>query len=65
MRNVAGDIVENVELVSEFKKEDGRHSQHYRITYRDMSRTLLNEEVNALQETVRQRLQDKLNVILR
>lgn len=51
--------------MSEFKKDDGRHSQHYRIVYRDMSKTLLNEEVNALQDTVRQKLTDQLGVTLR
>lgn len=65
VRNAAGDIVETVELISEFKKDNGQHSQFYRITYRDMSKTLLNEEVNTIQTQVRSDLEKKLGVILR
>ncbi len=34
VRNLAGDLAEKVELMSEFTAKDGRHSHHYRITYR-------------------------------
>ena len=65
VRGVAGDIVESVEFLSEFKKPNGQVSHHYRITYRDMSKTLTNEVVNELQWTVRKDLQEKLGVTLR
>lgn len=65
VRNVAGDIVESVEKMSEFKKPDGKVSHHYRITYRDMSTTLTNDVVNDLQMTVRNQLVEKLSVELR
>ncbi len=62
---MAGDIVESVELMSEFKKPNGQHSQHYRIVYRDMGATLTNEAVNDLQSQVREELVRDLKVVLR
>ncbi|KAG5191967.1 phenylalanine--tRNA ligase [Tribonema minus] len=66
VREVAGDMVEEIALVDEFAHpKTGRVSKCFRLTYRSMDRSLTNKEVDALQELVRQRLVDKLGVELR
>ena len=59
VRDVAGDLVEQVELIDEFTHpKTKRVSQCYRITYRSMDRSLTNEEIDALQDTVRRLLEE-------
>jgi phenylalanyl-tRNA synthetase alpha chain len=66
VRDIAGDLVENVELVDEFTHpKTNRQSHCYRIIYRSMDRSLLNSEVNDLQEKVRQDVVGTLGVELR
>jgi phenylalanyl-tRNA synthetase alpha chain len=66
VRDVAGDLVEELTLVDEFvHPKTQRHSKCFRITYRSMDRSLTNEEIDALQETVRERLATRMNVELR
>ena len=63
---MAGDLVERVELFDEFEnKKTGKKSQAYRVTYRSMDRSLTNEEVDKIQENVRDQLKSKLLVELR
>eukprot|EP00316_Scyphosphaera_apsteinii_P011993 CAMPEP_0119308324 /NCGR_PEP_ID=MMETSP1333-20130426/10029_1 /TAXON_ID=418940 /ORGANISM="Scyphosphaera apsteinii, Strain RCC1455" /LENGTH=411 /DNA_ID=CAMNT_0007312067 /DNA_START=73 /DNA_END=1308 /DNA_ORIENTATION=- len=65
-RAVAGDLVEKVDLVDAFTHpKTGRNSQCYRLTYRSMDRSLTDEEVNRLQEELRQRASSDLLVELR
>lgn len=64
IRSVAGDLVETASLVDEFSK-DNRQSHCYRVVYRAMDRSLTDEEVNALQSTVRSALTSELRVELR
>ena len=59
-------MIENVDLIDEFvHPKSGRRSQCYRLTYRSMERSLVNEEVDAIQELVRADLVAKLEVELR
>ncbi|KAG6890689.1 hypothetical protein C0995_005062 [Termitomyces sp. Mi166 len=66
VRDVAGDIVEDVEKIDEFvHPKTGRTSTCFRINYRSMDRSLSNEEVNAIQAQVVSRLKDQLGVEIR
>ena len=66
VRNTAGDSVEDVSCVDNFKHpKTGRQSLCYRITYRSLEKTLTNEEANAMHEKIRQELVAKFGVELR
>ena len=66
IRNVGGDLVEDVRLTDEFTHPvSSRKSFCYRINYRSLERTLTNEEANQLHEDVRGNLVEKLGVELR
>jgi len=66
VRDVGGDLVEDVKLVDGFTHpKTGRKSLCYRINYRSLERTLKNEEANELHELVRSRLVEKMGVELR
>jgi phenylalanyl-tRNA synthetase alpha chain len=66
VRNAAGDSVEDVRLIDNFKHpKTGRQSLCYRVTYRSLEKTLTNEEANALHEQIRRELVEKFGVELR
>ncbi|XP_057306195.1 phenylalanine--tRNA ligase, mitochondrial-like [Hydractinia symbiolongicarpus] len=66
VRSVAGDVVEEMTLVDQFIHPKTRKSSVcYRITYRAMDRTLRDEEVNELQDEIRNSVERTLNVSLR
>ena len=63
---VCGELVEKMELVDEFTNpKKGKTSHCYRVTYRSMDRSLTDEEVNQLQESLRTRATDALGIELR
>lgn len=63
---IGGDLVEEVQLIDNFTNPKmQRTSNCYRITYRSMERSLKDEEVNKLQDAVRQRVSEQLKVELR
>jgi len=65
-RSVAGDLVEQIELIDKFTHpKTHRTSCCYRVTYRSMDRSLTNEEINDLQNTLRDRTVSDLLVELR
>lgn len=66
VRNVAGDLVESVKLIDSFTHpKTGKKSLCYRINYQSMDRNVTNEEVNKLQESVRDTLVKLYSVKLR
>ncbi|RDL40323.1 putative phenylalanyl-tRNA synthetase, mitochondrial [Venustampulla echinocandica] len=66
VRDVGGDVVEDVTKVDEFTHpKTGRKSLCYRINYRSLERTLTNEEANEFHEKVSRELVNKLGVELR
>ncbi|KAB5586039.1 hypothetical protein GE09DRAFT_1166599 [Coniochaeta sp. 2T2.1] len=66
VRNICGDVVEDVKLVDEFTHpKTGRRSMCYRINYRSLEKTLTNEETNRMHETVTKELVEKLGVEIR
>jgi phenylalanyl-tRNA synthetase alpha chain len=66
VRDVAGDLVEQVSLIDDFVHPNtGRTSHCYRISYRSMDRSLTNQEIDSLQEQVRERTVKELGVELR
>lgn len=66
IRNRAGDLCESIELKDHFVHPKTKKTSYcYRIVYRSMDRTLTNEEVNVIQEKVRNDTSETLNVTLR
>jgi phenylalanyl-tRNA synthetase alpha chain len=66
VREVAGDLAENVKIVDEFKNpKTNRTSKCYRINYRSMDRSLTNVEVNEIHEQLRNRIVSDLQGELR
>lgn len=66
VRDVAGNLIEEVKLIDEFYNPKlDQTSNCFRFTYRSMERSLTDDEVNQLQEQVRSRLVDELDVTLR
>ncbi|KAG5438419.1 hypothetical protein PCANB_002908 [Pneumocystis canis] len=66
VRNVGSDLVEEVQLIDKFiHKETKRQSMCYRINYRSMDRSLSNQEVNKLQNQLRERVIKELDIELR
>jgi phenylalanyl-tRNA synthetase beta chain len=60
-------LLESVDLFDLFTEQGGagQKSLAYRLTYRDRSRTLTNEEVNEVHARIRERLKRELVVTLR
>ena len=66
VRDVAGDLVEEMELIDNFTHPKTNKTSHcYRISYRCMDRSLTNEEIDRLQEEVRRKAESELGVELR
>jgi phenylalanyl-tRNA synthetase alpha chain len=69
VRDFAKNLIEEVKLVDEYEDEKkfgkDKKSYTFRIVYRSPERTLTAEEVNKIQEEIREKTKQDLNVILR
>ena len=69
MRDFAENLIEEVKLIDEFENEEkfgkDKKSYTFRITYCSPERTLTNEEVNKIQEEIREETKKELNAIIR
>jgi len=65
-RGIAGDLVEQIECIDEFTNpKTGKSSKCYRTTYRSMERSLTDDEINALQNKLRDDAAEILKVEVR
>jgi len=69
VRDFAENLIEEVKLIDEFESEEkfgkDKKSYTFRIVYRSPERTLTNEEVNKIQEEIRNKTAQDLNAALR
>lgn len=65
IRTLGGDIIEKVDLLDQFTNKNGKQSQTYRIIYRSWDRSLTNEEVDLIQNKIREEISKKLAIQLR
>ncbi|KAK6026424.1 phenylalanine--tRNA ligase, partial [Ostertagia ostertagi] len=65
VRNIGGDLVEQVILTDEFTNKKNRKSQTYRIVYRSNSKALTKDEVNVVHKQITDQLSELYGVILR
>jgi phenylalanyl-tRNA synthetase alpha chain len=69
VRDFAENLIEEVKLVDEFENDEkfgkDKKSYTFRIVYRSPEKTLTNEEVNVIQEEIRNKTVQDLNAILR
>ena len=69
IRDCAGNLVEEVKLFDKYENKEkfgeDKISYTFRIVYRSPERTLINEEINEIQEKIRERTVQELNAILR
>jgi len=69
VRDSAENLIEEVKLVDEFEndKKFGKDKKSYtfRIVYRSPERTLTNEEINKIQEEIREETKKELKAVLR
>lgn len=66
VKEIGGDIVEQVKLIDEFKHpKQGKTSHTYRIIYRDMERNLTQKEINIIHQKIGDSSMKNLGVTLR
>ncbi len=69
VREYAGNLIEEVKLIDSYENAEkfgaGKKSYTFRIVYCSPERTLTNEEVNAIQEKIREKTASELHATLR
>ncbi len=69
VRDFAENLIEEVKLVDEFENDEkfgaGKKSYTFRIVYRSPERTLTSEEVNKIQEEIREETKKELDATIR
>ncbi|XP_060536665.1 probable phenylalanine--tRNA ligase, mitochondrial [Cylas formicarius] len=66
VRNVGGDLIEQVKLVDKFVHPKSKKVSHcYRIIYRHMEKTLTQKEVNIVHKEIEKNIRNQLGVTIR
>jgi phenylalanyl-tRNA synthetase alpha chain len=69
VRDFADNLIEEVKLLDEYEDDKkfglDKKSYTFRIVYRSPERTLTNEEINKIQEEIREKTKQDLNAVLR
>ena len=69
VRETGGDMIEQVEIMDKYENAEkfgaGKISYTFRITYRDLNRTLTNEEVNAVHAKLEERTEKECGASIR
>ena len=69
VRDYADNLIEQVKIIDDYENEEkfgkNRKSYTFRIIYRSPERTLTNEEINIIQEKIREKTKQDLQAILR
>ena len=69
VRDFAENLIQEVKLIDEYsdakKFGEGKKSYTFRVTYCSSERTLTNEEVNKIQEEIRNKTAQELNAVVR
>ncbi len=66
VRDYGSDLIEQVELIDQFENKKTKRVSHcYRITYRSMSRTLTQAEVNVVHKVITEKVVDEYQVMIR
>lgn len=69
IRDFADNLIEEVKLVDSYENEEkfgkDKISYTFRIVYRSPEKTLTNEEINKIQENIREKTKQDLNAVLR
>lgn len=69
VRDYSNNLIEEVKLLDEYENEEkfgkDKKSYTFRIVYCSTERTLTNEEINKIQEEIRKKTENDLNVVLR
>ncbi len=69
VRDVAGDLVEQVELLDQYENEEkfgkDKKSYTYRVIYRNNDRTLTNEEVDVMHKALEEKSKTEFGAQIR
>ncbi len=69
VRDVAGDLVEQVELIDEYENEEkfgkDKKSYAYRLIYRSNDRTLTNDEVDVMHKALEEKSKEQFGAVVR
>lgn len=69
VRDIAGDLVEQVELIDQYENDEkfgvDKKSYAYRVTYRSNDRTLTNEEVDVMHHALEKRTAEEFGATVR
>jgi len=69
VRDFAENLIEEVKLIDQYEDEKkfgkGKKSYTFRIVYRSPERTLTSEEINKIQEEIREKTKQDLNALVR